>query len=183
LLVVLARLTRIEDSVVEEASSVLSRCLGMDVLVDLEVAQPPIVFYDWRRMQYRSDYILGWLAELHGRMPGDLLVALGDIDAYVPGLNFVFGHADPGRGVASVYLRRLRPSFYGVRGEVFEERAAKEVLHEVGHLLGLGHCSNKRCVMSFSNSVDEVDYKEPAFCRKCASTLRKHGINVGCILD
>jgi archaemetzincin len=184
-LILLARLTRLDESILSPTIGILKRCLGADVLVSLEVMQPPMVFYNWERMQYRSDYILEWLAEISKDMRGDILVALGDIDAYVPGLNFVFGQASPGAGVAAVYLRRLRPSFYGYREDLglLAERVSKEALHEVGHILGLGHCSDKRCVMSFSNSIDEVDAKKPAFCPRCASALEDRGMRVGCRLQ
>lgn len=184
MLAVLVQLTRLEDEVLEKAASVLEKCLGIEALVDLEVVQPPMVLYDWSRMQYRSDYLLGWLEGLREGLPGDLLVALGDIDAYVPGLNFVFGQASPQARVASIYLRRLRPEYYGARDNgLLLERIEKEVLHEVGHLLGLEHCGDKRCVMSFSNSVQDVDHKRPAFCRRCASRLKAAGLKPGCILE
>ncbi|HIC98260.1 MAG TPA: matrixin family metalloprotease, partial [Pyrodictiaceae archaeon] len=37
--------------------------------------------------------------------------------------------------------------------ELFKLRALKEAMHEIGHVLGLLHCTDKRCVMHFSNSI------------------------------
>ncbi len=54
----------------------------------------------------------------------------------------------------------------------FFERVKKELLHELGHTFGLGHCQDKGCIMSFSNSVLEVDLKGLGFCSKCEGVLR-----------
>lgn len=132
--------------------------------------QPPASAYDWERMQYRAQDVNRWLRNNLDALLSNGRLALGLVgaDAYVPGLNFVFGLADPELRVATVYTARLGA---GADEAKFVERLAKESIHEVGHLLGLKHCANRRCVMSFSNSLEEVDAKGADFCDECSLRL------------
>ncbi len=154
--------------------------VNIEVLTSTETLIPPMLYYDWSRKQYLASKILDWLFDKLGKLGYDRILGICGMDAYVPSLNFVFGLADPIKGVALVFLPRLKPEFYGERRdfEKFYKRTFKEVLHEVGHTFGLEHCSNRKCVMSFSNSILDVDFKEAAFCSKCLRKLSRVGINV-----
>ncbi|HKZ85579.1 MAG TPA: hypothetical protein VJ793_18230 [Anaerolineae bacterium] len=72
-----------------------------------------------------------------------------------------------------IALPRLRQSFYSARDDeaLFLARAAKEAVHELGHTYALEHCRDRRCVMTFSNSLADTDYKGRQFCARCASRL------------
>jgi archaemetzincin len=97
------------------------------------------------------------------------MVGLTEADCYAPGLNFIFGQAVMGGREAVVAVPRLRQSFYGWPEEpaLFRARVLKEVVHELGHTWGLAHCSNRRCVMHFSNTVHDTDSKDACFCPRC----------------
>lgn len=88
-----------------------------------------------------------------------------DVDLYAERLNFVFGQAEMGGGIAVISLNRLRSD----DSRLFLMRALKEVLHELGHGTGLGHCDDTGCVMHFSNTLADTDRKGPGYCEACHS--------------
>jgi len=122
--------------------------------------------YNPERKQYFSSKLL---ASLKKSEREERVVGIADVDLYVPRLNFVFGEADILSGTAIVSLCRLRQEYYGLAPDeaLFIERATKEIVHELGHTFGLGHCPNNKCVMHFSNSLADTDLKEANFCSSC----------------
>ena len=122
--------------------------------------------YNPERKQYFSSKLL---ASLKTSERDERVVSIADVDLYVPRLNYVFGEADIASGTAIVSLYRLRQEYYGLAPDeaLFMERATKEIVHELGHTFGLGHCPNNKCVMHFSNSLADTDFKEANFCSSC----------------
>ncbi len=122
--------------------------------------------YNPERRQYFSSKLLASLKKSEGE---EKVVGIADVDLYVPRLNFVFGEADMVSGTTIVSMCRLRQEYYGLAPDeaLFQERATKEIVHEVGHTFGLGHCPNNKCVMHFSNSLADTDLKEAHFCNMC----------------
>ena len=144
---------------------------------------PQEAFNHWRK-QYNAEIVMNSLSRasevkfIDKSIPSLLIT---DVDLYYGGLNFVFGLEDPAKSCAIVSLSRLRPEFYDERANksLLEERTVKEVIHEIGHYLGLGHCNKPDCVMSFSPSVYDVDKKQKSFCENCRIRLMTKGINLG----
>ena len=138
--------------------------------------------FNEQRNQLNSDKLLHYLATTiikDNTGPHDLkntiILGICSFDAYLSGLNFVFGQASLTRGVAAIYLPRLRQEFYGIAADIsiFIERVLKESTHEVGHTFGLAHCPKQSCVMHFSNSIVDTDRKTKDFCNACSSKLHQ----------
>lgn len=168
---------KIERSLLEGLAHKLTKAyapLVESCLIGASLQMPPAA-YNARRNQYNADLILDRV--LHRITGENRVLALLTTDLYTSSrnLNFIFGQAQcPGRA-ALVSLCRLNPTFYGAPPDrkLFLQRATKEAVHELGHTFGLGHCTNPSCVMSFSNSILEVDGKSSTFCDVCKRKLRR----------
>lgn len=122
--------------------------------------------YNPERNQYHAGTILNYLSQIvYPNMVR--LIALVGFDLYEEGLNFVFGEAQYGGKYAVVSTYRLKHP----DERIYFERVFKETNHELGHTFGLKHCEDTKCVMSFSNSINEVDRKSRDFCPKCRQKL------------
>ncbi len=152
----------------EELLARLSRRTGIPVgpsRVD------PAVAWNSTRRQCDSTRLL---VELKTRYDGEVMGAAA-CDLFIPVLTFVFGEAEmPGRA-ALFSIHRLREEFYGLPGdaELLENRALRELRHEMGHLHGLPHCSDWSCVMSSSHSIERVDNKKEGYCPECSERLKR----------
>ena len=163
----------IDSATLEELKERLKQTFGCPVEINLEVGSLERA-YDPKRRQYLASELLAKLKK-SGIAKDEKVLDIVDVDLYAPGLNFVFGQADITSGVALISLCRLRQEFYGLPSDnaLFLDRAAKEAVHEMGHTFGLGHCKNAKCVMHFSNSLADTDWKQIAFCSQCRPKLIK----------
>ena len=129
--------------------------------------------YNAQRNQYLASKLLESLA-VTGKKHNEKTIGIVEVDLYCSHLSFVFGEADFNSSTAIMSLFRLRQEYYGLPADkdLFISRACKETIHELGHTFGLQHCSNLTCVMHFSNSLADTDWKEIYFCNKCRPKLR-----------
>ena len=162
---------KVEPILVNDIQSGLNSVfVNADTTLMAETLPVPEEAYSDTRRQYRSDIILGAVHSFGQECSSfERVLGIVDVDLFVPRLNFVFGEAEIAGRAAVISLWRLRPEFYGKGpdNQILVERGTKEALHELGHTLGLKHCSNPFCVMYFSNSIFETDRKQSLFCNKC----------------
>jgi len=102
--------------------------------------------------QYNADILLKHLLKTKNK---DTVLWVIQKDLYCQGMNFVFGYAMYHRGAVLSTYRLSSPKLI-----------EKEAIHEVGHILGLKHCSN-HCIMQFSNSLLEAELKPLYLCEDC----------------
>jgi archaemetzincin len=156
-------------AVKREASTVLRDVYECDVTVHDSQAIPEDA-YDESREQHRAEEFID-LAKRVGA--GGKNIAITPKDLFYHRRNYVFGLAYLGGSGSVISTYRLRTSSDGgfsqrSAEEMFSNRVRKEVVHEVGHTLGLEHCEKNHCVMNFSPTVREVDQKNEALCGSCS---------------
>lgn len=159
MLVHLQPLGPVEPSILDFLRRQLSIFWEVELKPPLDIPQTA---YDNGRKQFDGFSALQELPEER-----DAILAVTEADAYVPGLNYIFGLAWKNRALIS--LKRLRPEFYGAseNEDILLFRALKESMHELGHVFGLDHCKDRGCVMYFSNSILDTDFKDWRYCGLC----------------
>lgn len=161
-------LGKIDANLLDSLAALLAKRFGFQVYIQ----QPlpiPIYAFNPRRRQFHTPTILRRLRRVK-LTEDEGVLGITNVDLYVPGLNFVFGQAEINGNAAAISLFRLRPEFYkqnisgGENRALYLERAGKEAIHEIGHVLGLKHCADETCVMHFSSSISDTDKKYNNFC-------------------
>lgn len=151
----------------------LRAAIPQNLRVDCEILSyslDPNPSYHAERQQYHSSEILRRMQALV--RPQDWrLLAIAEVDLYIPILKYVFGEAQMGGPGAVVSIHRLRQEFYGLDRDdaLLEQRLLKESIHELGHPLDLPHCQDYRCVMASSHAVEWIDLRDSTMCNACRS--------------
>lgn len=157
---------------IEHVEKKIKGCLNLDTDILLPLAHPHFAL-DKKRRQYNAGAILHALEEdsLHDCTK---VIAMLNVDLFIPIFTHVFGEARQGGDYALVSLYRLREKSDGMTLSVpmILERTAKVALHELGHLFDLVHCMDEGCLMHFSGTIKELDFISFSFCPYCATSLR-----------
>ena len=127
-------------------------------------------------LQANADRILKYLME---RVPPRAYCILGItmVDLYPDPLwNYVFGYATYMDRVGVFSFARYSPTFYNVSEEsnprLLFLRCCKILAHETGHMFGMAHCIDYRCVMNGCNSIKENDAQPIHLCPVCLEKLQ-----------
>jgi len=132
-------------------------------------------FYDPARHQYDANKLL---FQLENQFSSDTTKTIGifNVDLFIPIFTYIFGQAFLGgrSGIASIF--RLNNERYGIEPDknLLLERTSKEIIHELGHTMGLIHCQVPDCVMRSVTYVEDIDQKNTGFCPKCRNELLEY---------
>jgi archaemetzincin len=161
----------VPPALVADVASRVSRAVSVPCRV--AAAAPPfdVAAIDGRD-QIDADRLL---VDVERRAAGEgvVLAALVARDMANPIFTHFFGRARLGGRALIVSLARLSPAFYGGADDasLCARRAAIEVNHELGHVAGLRHCDDKRCLMHLAHTVDAIDVRGTTWCAACAARL------------
>jgi archaemetzincin len=133
----------------------LAETCRLDVAAAAPLAVPADLF-DVDRASWDAASVLAWSAAPDA--PLTMLLCAGR--GHVGGRSSVFGLASARARVAIVFTPRLEGA-----------RLVKEIVHELLHVAGLGHCDERACVLSFSPDVRSIDEKENRPCARCLAAL------------
>lgn len=162
----------VENAVLDRLCRDLPSLFGLVCRVSPAMPLPSDAFLPIRG-QYLAAEILAELR--NARCTGaERVLAITNSDLCAEGLNFVFGQAELGGRLAVISTHRLRASTSRGDGRQFYRRVLKEAIHELGHTFGIGHCPDERCIMHFSNNLEDTDLKGPGFCSDCLARLNGH---------
>ena len=167
----LLRVGKVDVSLLEDLRSNLPRCFHVACEIFPKVLDPTPAYHA-ERQQYHSSEILRRMQSM--LRPQDWrLLAIAEVDLYIPILKYVFGEAQMSGRCAVVSVHRLRQEFYGLERDdaLLGQRLMKEAVHELGHTLELRHCQDYRCVMASSHAVEWIDLRETAPCDSCRFQL------------
>jgi len=165
--VALAAAGDVDEDAMRCAEDILTTTFGVET-ARLEPLSDPAYAWDEKRRQYSSTLILH---DARNRVPEDAvrLLVVTRRDLFIPMLSFVYGQAQLNAEAAVLSLARLDQAFYGLppNPTLLHHRIRKETIHEIGHSLGLVHCSNRQCAMALSTNIQQLDAKGDDLCDGC----------------
>jgi archaemetzincin len=142
------------DELLNDVIDCLKKAFPWLELTDAGCKQVQDNDYDPSRYQYDALSLLEHL-------PDDkLAIWIVSDDIYHPGYRYLYGAALANKAVVSSF-----------RPDTLDE-FKKEVCHEVGHILGLKHCTGK-CFMHVSRNGKQLEKKPLLLCNSCQKKINQ----------
>lgn len=154
----------------------VARTISQILDIPVQISNNPLLYngYHVNRQQFDASVILSCLDTYKRRtsLQAPVLMVIQD-DIFKPSSRYVFGLARPATGSCVVSTARLTNEFWDLPSDeqVLISRLITEGTHEIGHLLGLQHCSDDRCVMFNPRCLDDLDMKKPWLCESCKNQI------------
>jgi archaemetzincin len=156
---------KVDRLIISVVAAHLQTLLRLNADIESVKENPKFAFISGRR-QYDATRIIGKLSREPKR---SLQLGIIANDLCTPILTFVYGESQLGGKAAVISIYRLKH----YNRQITCERAAKISLHEVGHLLGIGHCWQNFCLMRFCGNLDDLDRLPLTFCSSCEYEINR----------
>ena len=168
--IVISPIGNFDAELADRVEKGISRIFGFPASI-LPVLENVGFAFDSGRNQYHSTPIL---EKLESCAPSFALkvIAITDVDLFIPILTHVYGEAQLGGRTCIVSTYRLKDSFLSARiNDSYIQRIVKEAIHELGHTFSLRHCREHACIMHYCRTELDVDRKSDQLCRYCRILL------------
>jgi archaemetzincin len=166
--------TSLLDRIIEGLSGIFrTQVQQIQLNIDIEAA------YSHERRQNYSTQLISQAIPITENYDGKVIL-LTELDLFVPVLTFIFGEAQLRGKHSIVSICRLHEEFYSGHSDenLLYQRSMKEILHEIGHNLGLIHCLDWDCVMHSSLEIEEIDIKGNSYCKNCLEKTMLYNVNL-----
>lgn len=168
--IIISPVGNFDAEITESVEKGISRIFGFPAKI-LPLLGNVSFAFDSGRNQYHSTPILGKLESCAPSFALKIL-AITDVDLFIPILTHVYGEAQLGGRTCIVSTYRLKGSFRPSRVNGSHiQRIVKEAIHELGHTFNLRHCREHACIMHYCRTELDVDRKSDQLCRYCKILL------------
>lgn len=170
---------------IDSVQTALKNMYELEVIVLESRPLPANAFINVKSPRYRADSLLDWMASqpFEG---ADILIGLTAEDISTtkykdasrtkikePESRYkdfgIFGLGRVAGDVCIVSSFRLKS---GVSKKTYFKRLTRIASHEIGHVLGLHHCPEKKCLMNDANeSIQTIDVSTGELCKNCWSKI------------
>jgi len=150
----------------EDVADSISK-LYPNIIVNTPVKLPTFAYYALRG-RYKADSLLKFLtaiAKPNETVIGFTVMDISTRNGAIPDWGVMGLGKCPGN---SCVVSTFRLNLTKGKNQLF-----KVAVHELGHTMGLPHCSNPECFMRDAEGANHTD-EEKAFCSKCSQYLRKY---------
>jgi archaemetzincin len=163
----------VDRSVIDLATRAIADAFGARAVTPMSSVEIPAAAYYAPRKRYRAEKILEFLDRINRGKSGKV-IGLTSVDISTAKGRYedwgIFGMANIGGPSCIISTYRLGRG----KGDpaLSAQRIKKAVIHELGHALGLPHCTTAGCVMrDAEGKISTIDRSDGRFCPRCERRL------------
>lgn len=169
--IVVLPIGKVPESALDAVSDSISLYFNHHTRI-LSPLRTPQCAFDEQRRQYNAATIIRTLESINFEDDAKV-VAIVNVDLFIPIFTHVMGEAQEGGKFALVSMYRLMKGGVGNRPSTSKilKRLVKVALHELGHLFDVVHCADEKCLMHFAGNIQDIDHIMLNFCTYCERYL------------